>query len=283
MAAATAIAATGVLISATSAGMSFSQAAKAKKQGEKATEASKKLMKEAERKAEVEFMQKLNVPLDAYGREERQIIQGQQQTIQALQEGDNRNLAAGVGIVGAGLTEAAEGSRIAFGKELFDLQKTQVQEQSDINQDLKDMSVGAASDQQQIARDADEARAAAMQQGVASVGTAVQGAAAAIPLFPKGAADRRANKMADGLDQSLLKTTTVNQPGTTAEGQKQYADYVAAGDMNKAALFAPTITQPLGRNQVIARLQDGRFSPDQLKGYRKTGVYDQAFYDILNR
>ena len=34
MAAATAIAATGVLISATSAGMSFSQAAKARKQGE---------------------------------------------------------------------------------------------------------------------------------------------------------------------------------------------------------------------------------------------------------
>ena len=123
MAVATAIAATGVLISATSAGMSFSQAAKAKKQGEKAQKASKELMKEAERKAEVEFMQKLNVPLDAYGREERQIIQNQQQNIQALQEGDSRNLAAGVGIVGAGATESAENSRIAFGKELFDLQK----------------------------------------------------------------------------------------------------------------------------------------------------------------
>ena len=60
MAAATAIAATGVLVSATSAGMSFSQAAKAKRQGEKAQAASKKLMKEAELKAEVEFFQKLN-------------------------------------------------------------------------------------------------------------------------------------------------------------------------------------------------------------------------------
>ena len=72
MAAATAIAATGVLVSATSAGMSFSQAAKAKRQGEKAQAASKKLMKEAERKAEVEFFQKLNVPLDAYGKEYEQ-------------------------------------------------------------------------------------------------------------------------------------------------------------------------------------------------------------------
>jgi len=149
------------------------------------------------------------------------------------------------------------------------------------------MSVGAAADQQQISRDSEEASAAAMQQGVASVGQAVQGAAGVIPLFPKGAADRQANKMADGLDQSLLKTTTVNQPGTTAEGMKTYADLSDPNsknyDMNKAALFAPTVTQPLGRNQVIARLQDGRFSPEQLKGYRKTGVYDQAFYDILNR
>ncbi len=284
MAAFTAVAAgIGLATSLGSAGMSFSQAAKAKRQGEKAQKASKELMKEAERKAEVEFMQKLNVPLDAYGREERQNIQNQLQNIQALQEGDSRNLAAGVGIVGAGATEAAEGSRIAMGKELFDLQKMQVQEQSDINQDLKNMKVGAAADQQQIARDADEARAAALQQGVSSVSQGIQQAASMVELFPKSAADRQANKMADGLDQSLLKTTTVNQPGTTAEGQKQYADYVAAGDMNKAALFAPTITQPLGRNQVIARLQDGRFSPEQLKGYRKTGVYDQAFYDILNR
>ena len=101
MAAATAIAATGVLVSATSAGMSFSQAAKAKRQGEKAQAASKKLMKEAERKAEVEFFQKLNVPLDAYGKEYEQNLQVQQQGIQALQEGDSRNLAAGIGRVGA--------------------------------------------------------------------------------------------------------------------------------------------------------------------------------------
>ena len=288
MAAFTAVAAgIGLATSLGSAGMSFSQAAKAKRQGEKAQKASKELMKEAERKAEVEFMQKLNVPLDAYGREERQIIQSQQQNIQALQEGDSRNLAAGVGIVGAGATESAENSRIALGKELFDLQKTQVQEQSDINQDLKDMKVGAAADQQQISRDSQEASAAAMQQGVASVGQAIQQGASMVSLFPQSKADRQASKMADGLDQSLLKTTSVNQPGTTAEGMKTYADLSdpnsANYDMNKAALFAPTVTQPLGRNQVIARLQDGRFSPEQLKGYRKTGVYDQAFYDILNR
>jgi hypothetical protein len=238
-------------------------------------------MKEAERKAEVEFMQKLNVPLDAYGREERQIIQSQQQNIQALQEGDSRNLAAGVGIVGAGATESAENSRIALGKELFDLQKMQVQEQSDINQDLKDMKVGAAADQQQISRDSEEASAAAMQQGVASVGQAVQGAAAAIPLFPQGAADRRINNIADSLDQSKLSTSVVNPNADAA----LYAKYSTKGDnydMNKAALYQDINTTPLGRNQVIERL-GSRFTKDQLKGYKKTGIYDQNFYDILNR
>tara|TARA_R110000787_G_scaffold8657_1_gene29630 strand:- start:2 stop:889 length:888 start_codon:yes stop_codon:yes gene_type:complete len=295
MAAFTAIATgVGLAISATSAGMSFSQAAKQKKIASKANKATDRLMKEAERKAEVEFMQKLNVPLDAYDRQEERNIQSQQQNIEMLQQGDPRNVLAGLGSVGAGATNSAEQNRIAKGKELFALQQMQVQEQSDINQDLKDMKVGAAADQSMRSRDAQEASAAAMQQGVASVGQVVQGAASLVPLFAKSGADRAASKMADGIfgedatavaagKQSNLSTTSVNQPGTTAEGQKQYADYVAAGDMKNAALFAPTSTIPLGRNQVISRLQDGRFTDDQLKAYRKTGVYDQSFYDILNR
>ena len=295
MAAFTAIATgVGLAISATSAGMSFSQAAKQKKIASKANKATDRLMKEAERKAEVEFMQKLNVPLDAYNRQEERNIQSQQQNIEMLQQGDPRNVLAGLGSIGAGATNSAEQNRIAKGKELFALQQMQVQEQSDINQDLKDMKVGAAADQSMRSRDAQEASAAAMQQGVASVGQVVQGAASLVPLFAKSGADRAASKMADGIfgadatavaagKQSNLSTTSVNQPGTTVEGQKQYADYVAAGDMDNAALFAPTSTIPLGRNKVISRLQDGRFTDAQLKAYRKTGVYDQSFYDILNR
>ena len=282
MAAFTAIATgVGLAISATSAGMSFSQAAKQKKIASKANEATDKLMKEAERKAEVEFMQKLNVPLDAYDRQEERNIQSQQQNIEMLQQGDPRNVLAGLGSVGAGATNSAEQNRIAKGKELFALQQMQVQEQSDINQDLKDMKVGAAADQSMRSRDAQEASAAAMQQGVASVGQVVQGAASLVPLFAKSGADRAASKMADGLDQSLLETSVVNKNADAAK-YKQYSteggkDY----DMNKAALYQDINTTPLGRNQVIARLQDGRFTDAQLKAYRKSGEYDQSFYDIL--
>ena len=281
MAAATAIAATGVLVSATSAGMSFSQAAKAKRQGEKAQAASKKLMKEAERKAEVEFFQKLNVPLDAYGKEYEQNLQVQQQGIQALQEGDNRNLAAGIGRVGAAATEANENTRIGMGKEMFELEKMQVQEQSDINQDLKDMKVGAAADQQQIARDADEARAAAMQQGVASVGSAVQGAAAAIPLFPKSAMDNRANKLADQVMASgnpdIMNKTAANPNFNQAEFDR----LTALGDPAKASLFASTTSVPRGRAEILDAITQN-YSKDQINRKGRANFDMNAFLQYLN-
>ena len=295
MAGFTAIAAgVGLLTTAVSGGMSFSQAAKQKKLAADANAATDKLMKEAERKAEVEFMQKLNIPLDAYSDQEKRNIQSQQQTIQMLQEGDSRNLLAGVGVVGAQASVSAENNRINKGKDLFDLEKMQVQEKSDINQDLKDLKVGAAADKSMRSRDAQEAAAAATQQGVNSVGQVITGAANQMKLYSTSAADKATSKMADGIlgsdaelvaggKKSNLISTVVNQPGTTAEGQKQYADYIAAGDTKNAALFAPTSSTPLGRNQIMARINDGRFTPDQIEGYRKTGVYDQAFYEILNR
>ena len=144
------------------------------------------------------------------------------------------------------------------------------------------MSVGGAADQQMRSRDAQEASAAAMQQGVASVGQAVGSAASVVPLFSANAADRRASKMADGLDQSLLETSVVNKNADAAK-YLQYSTEGADYDMNKAALYQDINKTPLGRNQVISRLQDGRFTDAQLKTYRKTGVYDQSFYDILNR
>ena len=59
-----------------------------------------------------------------------------------------------------------------MGKELFALQQMQVQEQSDINQDLKDMKCWCEQPINNMrSRDAQEASAAAMQQGVASVGS----------------------------------------------------------------------------------------------------------------
>lgn len=287
----TILAASAIAVSATSAGMSFAQANKAKKAGEKASAASKKLMEEAERKAEIQYFGQLNVPLDAYGREYDQNLQVQQQGIQALQEGDSRNLAAGVARVGQGATASNEGTRIAMGKELYDLEKLQTQEKSDINQDIKDMKVGAATDQQMISRDAQEASAAAMIQGVSSVGSAVGSAASAIPLYQASGKDKAAQSVLDQLDSKLTQDTIVNPNGISVEGKAAYAKFsqktiddgkgnqIANPEYNatEAAKFAPTTSTPMGTNFMRDRLTQ-RYSKKQLKDLAKAGTYNAAFY-----
>ena len=201
MAAATAIAATGVLISAGSAGMSFSQAAKARRQGETAAAASKKLMKEAERKAEVEFMQKLNVPLDAYGREYKQNLQVQQQGIQALQEGDARTVAAGVGRVGALAGQQGEQTRIAMGEALYANNKMKADSKQAVNQQLIKMNVGAAADQNMRRRDAMRQENQGMQQAMSGLGSALSAGNDMVNLY-QGDENTRAFKRLSAEDKA---------------------------------------------------------------------------------
>jgi hypothetical protein len=193
-------------------GMSFKQAADAKSAEATAMASSKKLMEEAKELAEKDYLQGLNVPLDAYGKEYEQNLQLQQQSIQALQESDPRNLAAGLGRVGAVATDANEDTRIAMGKELFGLEKIQQEEKSRINQDLKDMSVGAAADQQMIARDAAEARNSAIQGGFQGLGQVANSVASLAPLYSVSAEDKFANGFTDTLTDDFL-----SQKGLTME------------------------------------------------------------------
>jgi hypothetical protein len=284
MAAFTAIAAgVGMATGLASMGMSFKQASDAAEMEAEALAATDELMEEAKKKAEIDYAQTLNVPLSAFGKEFDQNTANQNAIVQSLQEGDARNLAAGVGRVNVATTDANEDTRNALGDKMYELDKYQSEAKQAINTDQKNMLVGAAADKAQMSRDAAEAKTSAMQGAFQGLGQAASSAASLAPLYGKSAADRSASNIADGLDQSLLKTSVVNQPGTTVEGQKQYANYVAAGDMKNASLFAPTSESILGRSDVISRLQDGRFTDEQLKAYKKSGVYDQSFYDILNR
>lgn len=80
-------------------GMSFKQASDAAEMEAEGLAATDKLMEEAKKKAEIDYAQTLNVPLSAFGKEFIQNTVNQNAIIQSLQEGDSRNLAAGVGRV----------------------------------------------------------------------------------------------------------------------------------------------------------------------------------------
>ena len=184
MAAFTSIAAgVALAISATGAGMSFGAAAKAKKRAAKAEKEQKRLMAAARKRAEKNFFAGLNVPLDAFDEEYRQNIAANQQMIQQLQEGDPRNLAAGVGALGQATAEANEMTRIGMQKDLYANAEMKAKKRDAINQQLVDMDVGAAADEAMRERDLQAERAQSIQSGVANIGSMVSAAGAAAPLF----------------------------------------------------------------------------------------------------
>jgi hypothetical protein len=181
----------GIAAAGASTAMSFSAAAKEKRAMEEADAAAKKALQEAKDRATTDYYEGLNVPLDAYSAEfENNLAVAQQQT-EALQEGDSRALAAGVGRVGAVAGENAEGTRIAMGEQISDLQATKAQSKDAINQQLIEMDVAAARDANQRRNESEARRSAHLQQGVQGIGATVSAVGSAAPLFgkAKGAAD----------------------------------------------------------------------------------------------
>jgi len=257
----------GIATGLTSAGMSFSQAAKASSAESKALKASEDLMEEAKKQAEVQYLEALNVPLDGYDEEARANLQAQQQNIQALQEGDARNLAAGVGRVGAGATQTNEGIRIDKNKELYELEKAQVLEQQAIGQDLKEMSVGAATDQQLMARDSAEAKAAAQQSAFAGVGQAATSAASLVPLYAQSKQDSAIGDVLGNTDTSGMRMSS-NNPNAN---ETLFSKYTLDKNALEAAKYAPQIagTAAMSESQIMQELTAMGYTMEELRALKK--------------
>mgnify|MGYP003640582910 CR=1 FL=1 len=232
-----------------SAGMSFSQAASASRASANAIKEQKKLQADARERAEKNFYQGLNVPLDAYSEQFRQNIAGQQQTIQALQEGDQRSLQGGVGALTAAGAAANEQTRIGLGEALYENRKMKADAQNTINQDLKSMDMGQAADQAAMARDADQARVAAISSGISGIGTAASSLASIAPLYGKTGGMKRAEALYDGLDATSIEAA-------------------AGGELSAAQI------------KNILRQQD--FSGKQTRGFlRDNTTFDYSIFDKM--
>ena len=178
----------GLTTSAIGAGMSFKQAAEAKTAAQTAETDAKNLMEEAKKNIEKDYMEELTVPLDAFEAASKENVALQNQSIQAIREGDQRGSYGAVTQLGQ---DSAEQRRIAMGQELTDLEKLKIQSKENIRDEVAAMDVAGAADANLRARDAQEARMAAMTNAVSALG---QGA----------------NAYAEG--QDLYKKTTVETP-----------------------------------------------------------------------
>jgi len=195
--------------SLTGAGLSFGQAAKAKKAQEKAERESKVLMQQARDRAQTRFYEQLRLPTEAYERQFRESTAQQKQAIQALQESDPRTLAAGIGKVGAVGVAQNQAIQEQMGKELFELQKLKADEQKAINEQLASMDIAEAADQNLRARDASYTETGAIQSGIGAVGQAFSSAESMVPLFSMKKEDRIAarafNKLTDAQKNKFVK------------------------------------------------------------------------------
>ena len=173
----------GVAASAGGAINSFSQSAKQGRKSEEAEAAAKKAMAAAKAKAEKNFYAGLNVSTEAYDAAFQNNLQAQTQNIQALQEGDSRNLAAGVGLVQQASDASTNTTRLALQKDLEANEKMKADAKDAINQDLKRMDLGYAKDQDKVAKESAAASAQAMSQGISGVVSTAGQAAQLAPLF----------------------------------------------------------------------------------------------------
>ena len=175
----------GIATSGATAVQSFVNAKKARDEASDAENAAKTFMDEARAKAEIDFFAGLTLPMDAYEYEFENRLAGQQQSIEALQEGDSRSLAAGVGKVGATQTAAGESTRIAMGEEISDLNKMKATSKEDINQQLMEMDVASAKDLNKLRRDKEKERALSITQGIEGISGVMEGANDLVALYSK--------------------------------------------------------------------------------------------------
>ena len=187
----------GIVGAGVSAAQSFQAASDAKEASSQADTAAAEAMADAKRRAEKDAYSGLAIPLDAYEAEFENNLQTQTQSVEALQEGDARGLAAGVGAIGAQATNAAEGTRIEMGEEISDLNMMKAESKDSINQQLIEMDVANAREQNQRRADADAFRAQSINSGINSVTSGLQSAASIVPLYGKSRADRRGGKIAE--------------------------------------------------------------------------------------
>lgn len=179
----TALAIGGLAVSAASTGMSFAQANKQKKLQREAEADAQKAMAEARKKLDVNYYDQLAIQKEPYELEREAALSAGAQAIQAATEGDVRGVGGAAGRVQMAQNEQQAGIRTSMGKELTDLALLSASEDSRLRDVGVQLDMEEAAGAQLAARDAQEARTAAMQQGMEGLTSTVQQGVQLAPLY----------------------------------------------------------------------------------------------------
>lgn len=154
------------------AGANIIQGIKARREQREAEARASRALNAAKRKIEVNRMEGLQVPLDAYDLNTQAILASQQQAVQGLRESGQRSLQGGIQGSQMAAGQAFEGQRQQMAQDIYSRDKMIAQEQADIDRALASISL-------QEAEGAQIAAAQREQMGAQAFSGAIQGLAGA--------------------------------------------------------------------------------------------------------
>lgn len=200
MAAFTTIAAAASLAAtAGTTGMSFIQAGKQRRNQLKAQAEADKAMAEARKRLSVNVYKGLGITKEPYELEREALLAAGAQAIEAAKESE-RGAAAASGRVQMAQQEAQADVRTSMGKEIQDLNKLVATEEGRLLDVGTELNLAQVEGAQQAARDAEEAKNAAIAQGMQGVVSLGSQLASFAPLYGK-AGQRVAGKIEKGVSE----------------------------------------------------------------------------------
>lgn len=214
MAALTSIAAgVGIAATAGTTAMSFSQANKQKKLQKEAESEADKAMAAARGRLDVNYMNALSVQKEPYELQREAMISQGTQATDAAQESE-RGAAAGAGRVQMAQNEAQSGIRTAMGKELTEIERLKVAEESRLRDLQTQLDLGEVEGAQIAARNAQEMAAQATAQGWEGVTSMATQAANLIPLYPNLGGGNKSQTQQGQLKNAVMGSNGQQLTGT---------------------------------------------------------------------
>ncbi len=183
MAIATALTVAGLAATAATTGASFAQASKQKKLQKQAESEAEKAMAEARKKLEVNFYENLGLQKEPYELEREALLSAGAQALQVGVEGSQRGAAATAGRVQLAQQAGQREIAAAMGQQMMNLEKLVATEESRLRDKAYSLDLGEVEGAQLAAREAEQRRQAAIQQGMEGVGSFISQGAQLAPLF----------------------------------------------------------------------------------------------------
>ena len=196
----------GLTTSAIGAGMSFAQAAQQQKNIRAAQASAERSIESAKKRLDVNRYDSLGIQREAYELQREALLSSGSQAIQAAVEGD-RGAAAAAGRVQMAQNEGQSGIRTEMGKDLMAREQMSAMEDARLDDIRFQLDTTMAQGAQQAAADAEQARTAAITQGVQGLGAMAQQAANFFPLYMQSSSSKALGKNQTAYNDMIAKNT----------------------------------------------------------------------------